>query len=48
MRRAFYEVLTPSPGTPGEGWGEGNSFNAEKSTLTLPSPGVPGEEEELM
>jgi ABC-type sugar transport system ATPase subunit/ribose/xylose/arabinose/galactoside ABC-type transport system permease subunit len=33
--------LAPSPGTPGEGRGEG-SWGAQK-TLTLPSPGVPGE-----
>src|SRR6185437_11144986 len=37
-------TLAPSPGTPGEGWGEGIfSSKTEKKTLTLPSPGVPGE-----
>ena len=43
--------LTPSPGTPGEGWGEGlgseirnpKSEIRNEETLTLPSPGVPGE-----
>ncbi len=39
---------TPSPGTPGEGWGEGSASITKPSanldrTLTLPSPGVPGE-----
>ena len=41
---------SPSPGTPGEGWGEGSArltSDADRSglarTLTLPSPGVPGE-----
>ena len=42
--------LSPSPGTPGEGWGEGSAQLMEETrrsgrarTLTLPSPGVPGE-----
>ena len=41
---------SPSPGTPGEGWGEGlqirHPWRTERyprQTLTLPSPGVPGE-----
>ena len=42
--------FTPSPGTPGEGWGEGSrdrrgsvKQHQLRRTLTLPSPGVPGE-----
>ena len=42
--------FSPSPGTPGEGWGEGLQSKHSSShqtrtrqTLTLPSPGVPGE-----
>ena len=41
---------TPSPGTPGEGKGEGqrmmcteNHDGNKNKTLTQPSPGVPGE-----
>jgi hypothetical protein len=37
-------TLSPSPGTPGEGWGEGSGRPGQE-TLTLPSPGVPGEGE---
>ncbi len=38
----------PSPGTPGEGGGEGSAHSAghaanDEKTLALPSPGVPGE-----
>jgi FkbM family methyltransferase len=37
----------PSPGTPGEGWGEGDfersASGCAKSPSPLPSPGVPGE-----
>jgi hypothetical protein len=40
-------ILAPSPGTPGEGWGEGDfEFQCHwcsKSPSPLPSPGVPGE-----
>jgi hypothetical protein len=42
--------FSPSPGTPGEGWGEGSRCSRPLSlqrqprrALTLPSPGVPGE-----
>jgi flagellar biogenesis protein FliO len=39
--------LAPSPGTPGEGWGEGDlersAFWSSKTPSPLPSPGVPGE-----
>ena len=42
--------VSPSPGTPGEGWGEGSREvrsstdpRQPRRTLTLPSPGVPGE-----
>ncbi len=42
------ERRTPSPGTPGEGGGEGSAASVEADsqgdrTLTQPSPGVPGE-----
>ncbi len=38
--------ISPSPGTPREGWGGGNPLNhvnLSKKPPTLPSPGVPGE-----
>jgi|GEM_PF-1463413 len=36
-------VFSPSPGTPGEGWGGGSFHKPPEITPTLPSPGVPGE-----
>jgi hypothetical protein len=46
-------LLAPSPGTPGEGWGEGSRRERDlanehqpRRTSTLPSPGVPGEGDE--
>src|SRR5438552_2317518 len=45
--RSTRQLLTPSPGTPGEGWDEGFvptcSRLQTRKTLTLPSPRVPGE-----
>ncbi len=40
--------ISPSPGTPGEGWGEGlgavkPAFESPKQPSPYPSPGVPGE-----
>ncbi len=35
-------ALAPSPGTPGEGWGEGNQ-SPRRRPSPAPSPGVPGE-----
>jgi len=46
-RRESTEGPAPSPGTPGEGWGEGDSerrvASYAKSPSPLPSPGLPGE-----
>src|SRR5688500_15445595 len=42
VRAALEELFSPSPGTPGEGRGEGLR-RALTKTLTQPSPGVPGE-----
>ena len=36
-------VLAPSPGTPGEGRGEGTQFRTQILPSPYPSPGVPGE-----
>src|SRR5690242_15049039 len=50
--RATAPAFTPSPGTPGEGWGEGTAFTTNvllKSRAVwpspLPSPSLPGEGE---
>jgi S-adenosylmethionine hydrolase len=40
-RRAGATVLSPSPGTPGEGWGGG--FAGRRQPPPYPSPGVPRE-----
>jgi hypothetical protein len=52
MAKRVASPLAPSPGTPGEGWGEGSrgarsstNEHEPRRTLTLPSPGVPGEGE---
>jgi radical SAM protein with 4Fe4S-binding SPASM domain len=41
-------AIAPSPGTPGEGWGEGDfelpaALSSTKSPSPMPSPGTPGE-----
>ena len=48
MNAPGFHDLPPSPGTPGEGWGEGSAGNAgsvdvRRRTFTLPSPGIPAE-----
>jgi error-prone DNA polymerase len=37
------DFQSPSPGTPGEGWGEGDFTKCDKGPSPCPSPGVPGE-----